>query len=307
MKLGAEVFALLAALCFAGSQVTVRRGLVHSSIITGVLISLSTALVVLGLAVLIDPPDEVNAAGVGLFVIGGLAAPGVSRWAATTGVHRLGPSVAVPITQGARPLLAVGGALLLLGETLTTQKLLGLILIVIGGTQLSRSREDARSLGLGSIEGPVEPPSRTQRLLRVRPGIVFPLLAGLAYAASDLVVKEALNRLGHPRFGAMIGMGSALLVWTVATLVAPPLRRQLRMGSDFGWLVVSGVLAGLALINLFTALDVGDVTVVSPITASQPLAVFLFSWILLRKFERLTPAIVLSGCSIVAGTIIISL
>lgn len=304
---GAEVYALLAAICFAGSQVTVRRGLVHSSIISGVLVSLSTALVVIVIAVLFDPPAEVTADGLALFVLGGLAAPGISRWAATTGVHRLGPSVAVPITQGARPLLAVGGALLFLGESLTIPKLVGLVAIVAGGSQLSRSREDARSLGLGSIEGPVETATRSQRIFRLRPGIVFPLLAGLAYAASDLVVKEALDHLPHPRFGAMVGMASALVAWSAATLLAPPLRRQLRLGRDVGWLVASGVLAGLAIINLFTALDLGDVTLVSPITASQPLAVFLFSRIFLRKIERLNASIVLAGCSIVVGTIIISL
>lgn len=307
MTLGAEVYALLAALCFAGSQVTARRGLEHSSIITGVLVSLSTALVVLGVAVVLDPPQGINATGIMLFVAAGLAAPGVSRWAATTGVHRLGPSVAVPITQGARPLLAVIGALVLLGESMTWQKVVGLIAIVAGGTQLSRAREDARALALGSIEGPVEPVNRAKRILRLRPGIMYPLLAGLAYATSDLVVKEALAHLPYPRFGAMIGMASALTVWAVATAVAPPLRKQFRLRGDVGWLVISGVLAGLALINLFTALDVGDVTIVSPITASQPLAVFVFSRILLRRLERLTPSIVVAGCSIVAGTIIISL
>lgn len=306
MDLGPEVFALLAALCFAGSQVTVRRGLVHSTIITGVLISLSTALVLIVISVLLDPPDEVDGHGLLLFALGGLAAPGISRWAATTGVHRLGPSIAVPITQGARPLLAVGGALLFLGESLTVQKLLGLVAIVAGGWELSRSREDARSLGLGSIEGPVEEKARPQRLLRLRPGIVFPLLAGLAYAGSDLIVKEALHHLDHPRLGAMVGMSTALLAWGVATLVANPLRKQVHVGRDFGWLIVSGMLAGLAIINLFTALDRGDVTLVSPITASQPLAVFVFSRIFLRNLERLHVSSVIAGASIVVGTVIIS-
>lgn len=307
MDVGPEVFALLAALCFAGSQVTVRRGLVHSTIITGVLISLSTALALIVIAVLLDPPDEVNGHGLLLFALGGLAAPGVSRWAATTGVHRLGPSIAVPITQGARPLLAVGGALLFLGESLTIQKLVGLVAIVAGGWQLSRSREDARSLGLGSIEGPVEEMTRSQSIFRVRPGIVFPLLAGLAYAGSDLVVKEALNHLDHPRLGAMVGMATALVAWSAATLLASPLRKQVHVGRDFGWLVVSGILAGLAIINLFTALDNGDVTLVSPITASQPLAVFVFSRVFLRKLERLHASTVLAGLSIVVGTITISI
>ncbi len=305
--LGPEVFALLAAVCFAGSQVSVRRGLVQTPIISGVLISLFTAFVVIGISVAIDPPKEFDALGIGLFALGGLAAPGVSRWAATTGVHRLGPSVAVPITQGARPLLAVGGALLFLGEAMTVQKLVGLLAIVAGGWELSRAREDARSLQLGSLEGSVEEESTlAQRVFSLRPGIAFPLLAALAYAASDLVVKKALSHQDNPRFGALVGMTSALLIWSSFTFAAPPLRRQLHIGNDFWWLILSGVLAGLALINLFTALDLGDVSLVSPITASQPLAVFVFSRILLRDLERLHASTVLAGCSIVVGTIVIS-
>jgi DME family drug/metabolite transporter len=304
---GSEVFALLAAICFAGSQVSVRRGLVQTPIISGVLISLFTALVVIGLSVAIDPPDQFDALGIGLFALAGLAAPGVSRWAATTGVHRLGPSIAVPITQGTRPLLAVAGALLFLGEAMTLQKLVGLLAIVAGGWELSRSRKDARSLQLGSLEGSVvEEASLTQRLFRLRPGIAFPLLAGLSYAASDLVVKEALSHQEKPRFGAMVGMASALLIWSIFAFSTPPLRRQLHVGNDFWWLILSGMLAGLAIISLFTALNLGDVTVVSPITASQPLAVFVFSRLLLRDLERLHASTVLAGCSIVVGTIVIS-
>ncbi|MPZ68548.1 MAG: EamA family transporter [Actinobacteria bacterium] len=301
----AQLFALSAATCFAASQVTVKRGIKETSIVSSVLISLTVALGVISISVVFSPPDEIRLDGVVLFALGGLAAPGISRWAATTGIHRLGPSIAVPITQGARPLLAFLGAMAIFGEAPSLQRGLGLLVIVAGGWELSRSREDARSLSLGSLEGPVEEAAPSARFFR--PGLFFPLLAAGMYATSDLVIKEAVTRLEHPRFGALVGMSTAVLLWMLGALFIRPIRRELHVGSDVGWLLISGVFSGLALISLFSALDKGDVTLVSPLVAAQPLGVFLFSRILLKKVEDLHLSTVLAGSAIVVGTIIVSL
>lgn len=305
VDLGPVPLALAAAVCFAGSHVTARRGLVESSVVSAVLISCSSALLVLGAAVAFDPPTAIVGKGFLLFALAGLAAPGVSRWAASTGVHRLGPSVAVPITQGTRPLIAVMGAVLILGEQVTISRLIGIGFIIGGGWELSRSRREARSLGLGALEGPLKEDAQTTRFFRV--GVIFPVLAGMAYATQDVVVKEALQHYSHPQFGAMVGMGTALAIWGLAVLVIPGLRAQVRVGRDFGWLCVSGSLAGIAILALFHALELGEVSLVSPITASQPLIVFVLSPLLLGRLEHVHISTVISGFAVVAGTILVSL
>lgn len=292
----------MAAFCFGASQVTARRGLVDTSIIAGMLISLSTAFLVIGGLVALNPPEALDATGLLFFSLGGLAAPGVSRWAATTGVHRLGPSIAVPITQGVRPILAVTGAVLLLGESVDLQRFLGLTAIVAGGWYLSRSREEARTMSLGAFEG-----GHSYPLRRFRPGIVFPLLAGLAYASSDLLVKHALGYLPYATLGAFVGIATALTTWGGIISFVPRARRQLRVGRDFGWLIVSGGLNALALMSIFSALERGDVSLVSTLAASQPLTVFVFSRLLLRSIERLDASTVIAGSAVVAGTILVSL
>ena len=303
--MSAELFALLAATCFAGSQVTAKRGLVTTSVVGGVLISVSTALVVLAISVAFDPPQSVDVTAIAFFAGAGIAAPGISRWAATTGVHVLGPSIAVPITQGARPLLAVAGAIAFLDEALDPQRAIALFAIVAGGWELSRSRGEAQALGMGSLEGTLEDERSSRHFFR--PGIAFPLVAGLAYATSDVLAKEGLRQLGDPSFGALVGIGTALLVWLVVVTVSSAVRERVHFGPHRGWLVLSGALAGLALLNLFNALDRGDVTLVSPIIATQPLAVFVLSRLLLRDLEKLHPSTVLAGTSIVIGTIVMSL
>lgn len=302
--LGPIFLSLLAASLFAASHVTARRGLVESSAVAAVLLSCSSALLLLSIFVLFDPPSHLNGKGLALFASSGVAAPGVSRWAASIGVQRLGPSVAIPITQGARPLLAVTGAIFLLGERITILRLIGILFIIAGGWELSRTRGDARSPTMGSLEGPFQT-GVYSRFFRV--GIVFPILASVAYAGQDLLVKEGLSHLASPQFGAMVGMATALTLWVLGVLLIPRLRAQLVIGRDFGWLCLSGSLAAAAILSLFNALKLGDVSLVSPVAASQPLMVFLFSRMLLRDLEDLQAVIVLAGCAVVVGTILVSL
>ncbi|MPZ68184.1 MAG: EamA family transporter [Actinobacteria bacterium] len=195
---------------------------------------------------------------------------------------------------------AVLGGTVLLGERLTWREALGLGLIVAGGWRLSRSRS-VETAGEYQ-EGPTEAIPRKV----FRRGLVFPLLAALAYATQDVVTKGALVHLDDARFGALIGGATALCTW-LAALAISGVRKQVRVGEDYGWLILSGFLAGLAIVNLFTALRVGDITVVSPIVATQPLAVFFLSRILLRRLELLHASIVLAGVGIVAGTALVSL
>ena len=302
--LSAEVYALLASLCFAASQVAVRRGMVRTSVVASVLVTLVAAFGVLLVFVLLQPPSEIDMWGAALFAAGGLASPGVARWASNTGTHQLGPSISGSITQGARPLLAVAGGILLLNESLSGTEALGLVLIVAGGWRLTRAREADPSPGtVGAMGAPTRDASG--RLLRR--GLIFPLVAGLAYAIQDVVSKDALSYLPDARFGAFVGISTALAGWALVTLALPAVRRQVRFGDDLGWLVASGVLAGLAIVNLFAALGEGDITVVSPIVATQPLAVFILSRLLLRHLESLTLTTVLAGTGIVVGTIAVSL
>ena len=302
-ELGAPAQALIASICFAASQVTVRRGLVHTSVIVGVLISLMCALVWAGILVALDPPDNIESGALPLFAVAGLAAPGISRWTSATGIQLLGPSVAVPLTQGARPLLSVAGAIVLLGEDFSLLQMVGLATIIGGGVELSRIRK-----GRADQEPETELVSVVARFRKsLRPGIAFPLVAALAYAISDLFMKEGLARMDEPKFATLAAMSTALIVWMLIAGLVPRVRHGITIGHDFGWLIVSGTLTGFALINLNGALSDGDLSVVAPIVASQPLAVFLFSRVLLRDLESLHPAVIVAGVSVVIGTILISL
>lgn len=315
------VFALLAATSFAASQVAVRRGLVTTTVVGGVLVSLGSSLAVLTVAVALDPPTGVlDGHAIALFAMAGVAAPGVARWAAATGVRRLGPSTAVPIMQSARPLLATAAAVVLLTEPLTTQRAVGLALIVVGGWSLSRhtapdadpgrraaaDHRDAPRPSSRSGSDPLAGDATRRNRAVLRRGAAFPLVAGLCYASADILIKRGLLLMPKPATAALISTLAALTTWSAVVAASPRFRTRVTLGSDIGWQVLSGVLAGTALLCLSTALRRGDVTLVSPVLASQPLMVFILSRLLLRDLERLQMATVLAGCSIVAGTLLVA-
>lgn len=291
-----ELYAAATAVCFAGANIFSKRGLQHTGVVSGLIVTLTTSCIVTGCALLLDPPDAVTTRGIALLAGGGLVAPGIARWASIWGLKRLGPSVSVPIQHGAHPLLAVLGATAFLGEHVGLPRVLGVAAIVLGGMQLSR-----RPVALRGVKD--RPPGVRGYL---RPGIVYPLIAGASYAISNMLLKEGLNDIPFPTFASTIATGVALLFWLAIGLRSEPVRQGLRVGKGLRWFAFAGILVGFAFLSLNRALEDGDVSLVSPIIASQPLAVFLLSHFFLKGIERLTLGTVLAGSLVVAGAILVA-
>jgi drug/metabolite transporter (DMT)-like permease len=295
----AELWALFSAVCFAGSHVVSKRGLQDTSVTGASLIVLGVSWTVIAAAVVVATPADLTVEAIAVFSALGLLVPAVSRWAVLKSVDVLGPSTAIPIQQGLRPLLSVTGAVLLLGEDVGAVRAFGVILIIAGGWQLSKRPEGIPTAG-GTRPA--------VRRFALRPGIAFPLIAAVAYAASDLLVRATLgDDLAEPASAAMISTGTGFVAWVAVVLAIPPIRVSVRFGRAGWWLVASGGLIGLAILGVFHALSLGEVSLVTPINATQPLIVLLFSALFLRDLERIRPAMVLSATAIVVGAILVSL
>ncbi len=265
------------------------------------LIVLSVSWVVILISVLFDPPAEVTGKAVAVYSGLGLIVPAISRWSVLRSVDMLGPSIAIPIQQGLRPVLAVGGAVLLLGESLDLLRLVGVLAIVAGGWQLSRKpREGARDHAGSAVV-------TSDGRWALRRGIVFPFIAAIAYAASDLLVRLTVGGdLAEPGFAAMVSTGAGLAAWLLIVGAVRSVRAGVRFGPRAWWLVLAGVLIGFAILAVYNALRRGEVSVVTPINAVQPLLVLLLSSLVLRDLEHIGPMTVLSGVAIVIGVILVS-
>jgi DME family drug/metabolite transporter len=304
----AEAWALSSALWFAASHVASKRGLQDTSVTAGSLLILGSSLMVLTTAVLLDPPSAVPSRFIPIFAALGLLVPALSRLATLKTVDALGPSVGIPIQNGLRPLLAVMGAAALLGESVGPWRGLGIAGIVAGGWALSRRPREARPASeLGAAALPATDRAVTTGLRSTfRSGLVFPILAALAYATSDVVMRKVLRDVPEPAFAALIATGTGLTVWVLAATAVPRVRARVRVGRRAWWLVLAGGFVGAAVLSTYNALQRGDVSLVSPISSTQPLMVFILSTLFLRDLERLTLRTIVSGLVIVAGTILVA-
>jgi drug/metabolite transporter (DMT)-like permease len=308
MTVSAQGLAVCAATCFAASHVASKRGVQSTSVEGGLVLSLATSLLTLIIAGFIDPPASVAWGTIAVFAAAGLFGPGLGRGAAIVGVDRLGPSISVPIQASVYPAIAVIVATLVLQEDLTPYRVAGCLAIMIGVWALTRREDEPVSTDMeGFVSGLSRSPGRGRVSSRsFRKAFAFPIIAGLGYGIADIIRKGGLNASDEPILGALVGVATVLVLWLLALLMSSSMRHRVVWGRTAGWFALSGIFASLALIAQFKALSAGDVSVVSPIIAAQPLGVLLLSSIFLGGLERLTARTIVGGTTIVLGAVLVS-
>jgi drug/metabolite transporter (DMT)-like permease len=275
----APVLALTAALCFAVARVVVRRGLVSSTPLTAVTVSLVfTGGFLWILAALTAPLGLLASREVWPFVLSGLVAPGLGRLLVYVGVGRVGAARASALSATA-PLFAMLVAVLALGERPGGGLVAGAACIVAGSVALSWEE-------------------RRQRTWRVR-DLAFPLLGALGFALRDNISRWGLRAFPHPAIAAVVATSTSM-----ALIAGVGAARRSEIRSDrtgLAWLALSGLSEAFASLALWGALAAGDVSVVSPLIHAQPIFTVVLAGIFLRDLERVTWRVGLGAVAIVAG------
>jgi drug/metabolite transporter (DMT)-like permease len=298
-----ELLAILGTLAYAATNICVRLGVRTTSVLAGLFISLVVG-VVITLAVLVFAlPSSLTVPGLVFFAISGLLGHGLGRWASMVGIERLGPAAATPLMSSLYPIFAVAAAALTLSERLGVQRVIGVAVVVLG-VYLISSQDRAAT----TPDGPAAGYSPSSMLLYL-PAFGFPLAAGVLYGASDVFRKRATEVLPNAPLGALIATSCALIVWTAAWAASDRVRSQVRFGfrhTGWWWFALSGVFSAVAVLVVTKAMELGDVSVVTPIVAAQPLPVLLLSALFLRTNDPFDLRVVVGTLCILAGTIAIS-
>jgi drug/metabolite transporter (DMT)-like permease len=263
--------------------VTTHSGLKYLDPRSGARISVPSATLALWLLAPWLDLSGWNAIAVGLFALVGLFFPASVTLLTFEANRRLGPNVSGAIGS-TTPLFAVIGAALWLSEPLAGGALAGTAMIVLGTVALARPRE-----GVGENRGR---------------GAM-----GLAWAAAALrALAHVLSKAGLALWPSPFA--AALLGYTISSAVvwATPRGREHRPYTRRGiaWFVASGLLNGIAVLALYSALERGPVVLVSPIAATYPLFTLALSALWLRE-ERLSAALVGGMALTVTGVIVLLL
>ncbi len=272
-----------------------RLGLRHMHSTTATFISMIVSFVLIFILVLIFDFDSLvtlSAVAFGWFALQGLLNFVFGRFLNMTSIGLAGASRATPIIS-VSPLFAATFAFIFLGERPTAVIILGTVLIISAIVLIvSQSLSDANQRTSGG---------RTVLL-----GCLVAFGAAIGYGAGNVVSKEIVTNYATPLVTASMSlMFGTLYLFPMAFRTLPEVRRAPRR--EVGFITASGILQGLGVTSMMTALSKMPVVVAAPIGSLNPLIALILAYFLLKQMERITPRIIIGTILAVAGVVLVIL
>jgi drug/metabolite transporter (DMT)-like permease len=256
------LFALLAAVTFAWTNATVRRGVVNGTAVQATTLSIPIGLPIFFAALLLSGQPglvaELSVRSTLVFAAVGISHFIIGRYCNYRALAAIGTNLAGPVMQFSL-VVSLVLAIAFLGETLTPLRILGIVLILAGPALMSRDRGKA-------------PPTPEQSVFtpRLAEGYAFAFLGSICYGASPVLVRYAVagQGLAASLAGGVIGSAAATAVM-LALLLLPGHWREVRTVSPKAakWFVTSGILVYLSQIFAYMAVAIAPVTLTAPIIA----------------------------------------
>ncbi len=293
-----DAFALASAACFALANVTIARGARAGSEDNGAFVSLLLTTAISGLAWaalgMARGFAPVTTRAILWFAGAGVFTAFVGRVFFYGSVERLGAMRSSTLKR-LNPFFSVVLGVLVLGETLTGGATAGLALMIASFAVLvAGERSLAREHG-----GALSP--------RGRFGYACGVISALGYATGYLLRKMGLADAHDALMGAMVGcaVGAILFVATAGFSPAYAAAVRATFAQPNAWLVGAGVMSSFGQILYFAALNESPMSRVALIVSMEVFVTLFLGYTLLRRSERLTPALFVAAILGVAGTALI--
>lgn len=220
-----------------------------------------------------------------IFAAVGLVRPALSANLAMASVRQLGPTLSSTLTATS-PFFGVAFGVLLLGEMLTWPVAFGTLAVVAGTMLLARRGDDKSVWPLWAL--------------------ALPLGAALIRAGGHALTKFGFDEVPSPFFAALVGHSVSFFVTATAATWRGSLRRHRTTLLGGICFATSGLINGVSLLSLNTALYLGDVVAVVPVVSTSPLITLLLG-VLIFKRERFTARGLAAMALIVPAVVAIAL
>jgi uncharacterized membrane protein len=309
------LIAVLSAATFAFNNACVRRGVLAGSVLQAMAITVPIGLPISFVAALATG----SLAAVAGFSTRGLVALSASgimhfvwgRYCNYRATRAIGTNLVAPVQQ-INLIFTLLLAILILGETLTPLRLLGIALVLIGPSLTFRPGGEQRRQPLGAdvtaaadadAAGAIDDLAVVERSA-FRPsyaeGYLWAALSATGYGLSPILVRIGLEGkgLGYSIAGNLVASLAATLVMALFLLPPGRLKHALAVGREPAkWFTFSGILVCISQLFLYMAMSVAPVTVVSPINRLSMLFRLYFSRLINPRHE-------VFGGRVVFGTIV---
>jgi drug/metabolite transporter (DMT)-like permease len=252
------------------------------------IVAVAIAIVVVGaLAVASGQLGRANATALALIGLTGFLVPGVSQYAFLGAVAAAGPARAA-VLIGLAPFMSAAIAIAFLGEPLRPAVVGGTLLIVGGCALLAWEGQTERPEGFRTI------------------GLVLAAFCAVLFALRDVALRLIAEHHHAPPFPATL---AALACGLCSLAGVESIRTGGVLRSAAGYArpyLPAGLALAVGYAGIVWALDVGRVTIVSPLNAGQSLWAVFFSVLLLGRADRVGPRLVTAGVLVVLGGALIA-
>lgn len=336
MLLG-SLLALSAGALFGFANVMGRIAISRSSVYTTAVWSLLPSSVVLPFVVaLLALNGRIgwqDIQSIPFFVGAGICIDFGARLSLVTAVRRLGAARAVAFRLLA-PLVSLTAGFLILGEEFPWVVGLGVALMLVGiatiqSDALQRERHAAWRAPVGPV--PAAGPAPTSKMsgapgtlpegteqdvgsqhprsahadFSVRSGVVYGVIAGLAFGVGDVFRKAGVSTGGHPLFGTLVTTVTGLCLYVLVGLPRGLVRKLRPDRRSYLYLAAVGISILCAVSLFLTALQYIPVGIGSTLSGTQILFAMLFGWLINQAVEQVSMRVVLGGCTTFLGFVLV--
>lgn len=295
------LLALFSAATFAFNNVAARRGVLSGSVLQAMVVSLLFGvpffLICLPIFGSIDDLWSFSWMDATWQALAGIIHFVVGRYANYRSQKAIGANLS-GLIQDSNILIALLLAVSLLGETLTVPMMFGIVLVALGPAL--------------ALERPK--PAAVQALAftpNYREGILYSLIAAVAYGVSPILVRFSLENggltLGRAVAAGLISYIAATVV-VLAAFLQPSAWRDIRTmrGADFGWFAVASLFVGVAQMTRYMALAVAPVAIVSTLMRLTSIFRYYFSWLVNRRYEAFSSGVLLGTVVSIIGAVLLA-
>ena len=308
IKIKYSIFlALLASIFYGAQALTVEFGIKNfkdfndtSPTFLAAFISIIVSVIIFWLLLIIR---GINLDGISFknllpFILAGTFNPAIFRLLYFKSIDEVGAGISSAIVA-ANPALASFFAIILLGEKLTIYTLIGIFLIVVGGSliQLLRNTSDKTQEDL-----------LLRRLSNTKKkDLIFPVTAMAFIGSSFVLVKFGLEAIPNSIIATSVAQTTALIIFLILILFKKDLRpKRIKLNASVFAFILAGVFVALGWLSSFTALQYGTTITVVPLSNIQPLIILLGSYAIAREYPK-SIRVIFAILAIIAGAIIVQI